>query len=147
MSFEIKQSQCSRSFILIWLVLDLGSLFGSYYIANLMFEKDFVFSTQHKTFLAILILCWVASFLITKAYATKYFKSTYSILRGLLRCLLAHSLLMLICYSMITADLNNVLILVFYFVFFVAIYLLRITALWVYTYFKNLYRYQRSADV
>jgi FlaA1/EpsC-like NDP-sugar epimerase len=130
--------------MIIWLVIDLGSLISSHFITNQLLG-GYVFSTvQYKTYMMVLMLSWIISFLTTQAYTLTYFKNAHLMLIGLGRCMTVHILLLLICYSLLSATLiiDIRFIIVANLIFLMIAYVLRLAQGWLYMNAMKLSKFQ-----
>lgn len=103
----LKNGQYSRSIILFWGVIDVGNISLAYGITNLIYLRTGSFPLiYNKSLFAIIILCWLSSFLLTKTYSLSYFKRFQYIIFGLGKCFLLH-VLFLFFSVLIIAQLNT----------------------------------------
>lgn len=141
----LKDEQYSRSIILLWGLIDVCSIFIACGITNFDNAKNgSILLINSEPLSAIIILCWLSSFLLTKAYSIIYFKRIKYIFFGLGKCFLIHVLLLLSSLVFITqlntGDLK--FIVAVHFIFLSTSIFLRLLQLLLYRKVMSLKRFQ-----
>lgn len=86
MSLLTKQDQYSRSFIIIWALLDVLCMIAGFYIVAALFDKTLFTFPSYKVALFTFILCWLIACHWNKAYAVRPYKLLASIITCLCKC-------------------------------------------------------------